>query len=99
MARVIWMPPALRQIEAIWLFIARESESRADQVTDRLWSAAQGLSDFPESGRIVPEFERQDLREILVLPYRVIYRLDRDYVEIIAVYHAAQQIEESDLPL
>lgn len=47
---------------------------------------------FPESGRIVPELGRADVRELLEVPYRVIYRVASDAIEVLAVVHARQQL-------
>ena len=88
----------MRDLEFIWLFIERDSEERADSVSDSISLAAARLSDFPEIGRIVPEFSRRDVRELLVRPYRIIYRLTGEDVEIIAVIHGAQQIGSVDFP-
>ncbi len=71
MATVIWSPRALRRLGEIWFFIAAGSETNADSVSERISQAALSLSDFPEAGRMVPEFERRDIREILVRPYRL----------------------------
>lgn len=82
MAGVIWMPRALRELEEIWLFIARDSETYADVVTNRISQAALRLPDFPAVGRVVPEVDRQDTRELLVGQYRLLYRLNDDDVGI-----------------
>jgi toxin ParE1/3/4 len=47
---------------------------------------------FPESGRVVPELERADVRELLEAPYRVIYRVWPDAIEVVAVVHARRQL-------
>lgn len=57
----------------------------------RILGAAERLSDFPESGRRVPEFERSDLREVLLRPYRIVYRLaGREEIHIITVHHGSR---------
>ncbi|WP_408610794.1 type II toxin-antitoxin system RelE/ParE family toxin [Hymenobacter siberiensis] len=53
------------------------------------------LADFPQSGRMVPEFENTQLREVRSGNYRIIYRLERiDKVEIARIFHSAQLLEE-----
>lgn len=56
----------------------------------RIVASVERLVPFPRSGRIVPEFGRPALREIIVRPYRVVYRLHQDAVEIATVVHAAR---------
>lgn len=46
----------------------------------------------PESGRVVPEFERPDLRELIESPYRLIYRVRADTIEVIAVVHLRREL-------
>ena len=45
-------------------------------------------------GRVVPEFGQQDLHEVLVAPYRIIYRLKDDLIEVVRVWHAARDMPE-----
>ena len=47
--------------------------------------------DFPEHGREVPEYARPDVREVIVRPYRIVYRLvAADEVHILTVHHGAR---------
>jgi plasmid stabilization system protein ParE len=55
------------------------------------------LSELPESGREVPEFERPELREIIFRQYRIIYRRRADFVEVLTVRHSLQLLDEQDL--
>lgn len=51
------------------------------------------LADFPQSGRIVPEFGVTHLREIIHLPFRIVYRLDEDRVRIVRVWRSERQLK------
>jgi len=63
-------------------------------MVERLRAQAAQLARFPESERIVPEYNDPYLREVLVPPYRLIYRLQsgRDRVQIIAVVHSSRML-------
>lgn len=61
---------------------------------ERIFDAAARLGLFPESGRIVPEFGEPHLREVVVRPYRVLYSLGPDGVEVLAVFHGAMSLDE-----
>jgi len=52
------------------------------------------LADFPEMGRVVPEFGRDEIREIVVRSYRVIYRVDagQERIEVIRFWHGARGV-------
>jgi plasmid stabilization system protein ParE len=52
------------------------------------------LEDFPESGRIVPEFPELPFREVIIPPYRFFYKIKKDAVWIVAVWHGAQIVKE-----
>ena len=93
------MLQAINDLETIRLFIAKGSESTANREYERIVQAAARLSDFPESGRVVPRLGRRDIREVIVRPYRLLYRLYDDTVEIFTVIHGARRIVDSDLPL
>jgi len=62
-----------------------------------LQAAAERVADFPGSGRVVPEVAPSDVREILLGSYRVIYRVRRDLIEILAVFHGARLLDPSRL--
>ncbi len=52
------------------------------------------LALFPESGRVVPEYDRRDLRELLFQNYRIVYRIKGNQVQIAAVVHGARLLSE-----
>ena len=85
-----WSPRAIRDLEAIRDYIALESPAYAQLVVQRLVSAPERLRQFPESGRIVPERSDAGLRELILRPFRMVYRLRGDSIEIVTVFHAAR---------
>jgi toxin ParE1/3/4 len=50
------------------------------------------LATFPELGAIVPETGENSIRELIEHPYRIIYRVSADEVEVLAVIHSARQL-------
>ena len=96
MTSVRWMPQAVADLEAIREFITRDSRRYADLVVERLVTAVDILGEFPQSGRMVPEHSRSDLRELVRPPYRIVYRLLGDRIDILTVFRASRQIP--DLP-
>ncbi len=90
--RLIWAPSARLDLKDIATFIAEESRSAAEKFVRSLLRAVERLAEFPESGRIVPEFNDQAIREVIRKPCRVVYRIDhkKRTVEIARVWHAAR---------
>ena len=90
MAQVMWAPAALADVEAIAQYIARDSADNAALFVARLMEATDRLARFPESGRIIPEIGDAACREVMVTPYRIMYRLETDQVWITGIVHGAQ---------
>jgi len=61
----------------------------AKQMVDRLTRRSEQLGQFPQSGRMVPEYASEEIREVIEGSYRLIYRLRSDRIDIIAVIHSA----------
>ena len=97
MVRVTWTDPAVEDLEDIRRHIRRASAGIADSVAERIVEASVRLGDFPLSGRIVPEVERQDIREVIHGRYRIMYHVRPDEVQVIAVIHGARPVDPRDL--
>jgi addiction module RelE/StbE family toxin len=91
--KVKWSPEAIKDIEAIAEYIARDSEYYAQSVVTEVLTAARNASRFPLMGRIVPEIHDKCIREILIYSYRLIYLVDTDSILIVAVIHAQRQLK------
>lgn len=89
---VRWSRMALRHLTAIHDYIAQNSPRYAQGMVDRITRRSEQLADFPQSGSVVPEYEDESVREVLEHPYRVIYRVSGELVEVLAVVHGARQL-------
>lgn len=56
--------------------------------------AAERILAFPNAGRMVPEYMEPAIRETIHSPYRIIYRLKPDLVEILTVIHGRRSLDE-----
>jgi toxin ParE1/3/4 len=90
--KVVWTDTAKRNLRAIRSYIAQGSPAYADRMVDKLTSRSKQIGTFPLSGRVVPEFETKQIREVLESPYRIIYHIRPDHVEIIGVVHMSRKI-------
>ena len=95
MTDLIWSPESLRDLEAIRAYIAEDSPLYADLVVRRIVAAVERLRSFPESGRVVPERDVANIREVIVEPYRVVYRLRSGVAEIATVFRASRLFPRS----
>jgi len=90
--KVHWTATAVEHLQAIHAYIARNSPQYGLRIVDRLTRRSQQIAEFPLSGRVVREFEFQQIREVLEGPYRIIYYIKPNQVDVLAVVHATQEI-------
>jgi plasmid stabilization system protein ParE len=89
--QVVWTDPAWDDLEAAANYIARDSEHYAAAFVQEVRDAAGSLSAMAERGLVVPELRDTSIRELLVRPYRLIYRLHPHEVTILAIVHGARR--------
>ncbi len=88
--RVVWSNRALRSLAAIHGHISTDSEEAANRTVDRILKRGDQLAAFPQLGRMVDRYERPGIREVVEAPYRIVYRVRGQAVEVIDVFHSAQ---------
>ncbi len=93
MVRIIWSPDAAADLEAICEYIAKGSEYYARVFAQGVINAVERLMIFPESGRVVPEYNQKSIREIIFQNYRIVYRLKSDAIEIVTIMHGSRMME------
>ncbi|MEH2224756.1 type II toxin-antitoxin system RelE/ParE family toxin [Nostoc sp.] len=69
--KVFWTETAVENLSAIYTYIAQNSPRYATRIIDRITKRSQQLANFPLSGRIVPEFETEQIREVIEGSYRI----------------------------
>jgi len=93
--RVHWTDTAQAHLDAIHAYIAQDSAEYANRTIDRLTRRSQQIADFPLSGRRVPEYDMDQVREVIETPYRIIYHIKPDQIDILAVIHESMNILSS----
>ena len=89
--KVHWTDKAVEQLASIHDYIAQNSPQYALRVIDRLTRRSQQIGNFPLSGRIVPELEDENIREVIEGPYRIIYYIKSDQIDVLAVIHGSRR--------
>lgn len=89
--RVHWSSKALEQLADIADYLRQYSAGAATRVEDELIVASQRLANYPQLGRVVPEGSFDEVRELLVGSYRLVYIVTDFSIEIITVLHQAQR--------
>lgn len=87
---VRWTETALHHLDTIHHHIAQDSPVYAKRMVDRLTQRSVQIGEFPLSGRMVPEYEKHQIREVIEGPYRIIYHIKPNQIDVLAVIHGAQ---------
>lgn len=90
--KVHWTETAEAHLDAIHAYIAQNSKTYALSTIDRITRRSQQIAAFPLSGRKVPEFDQAKIREVFSGPYRIIYHIKPDQIDVIAIIHGAMNI-------
>ena len=85
MAELVWVEPALSDLDEIADFIAIDDPEAARRLVSRVLDHIEKLAEFPELGARVPELRRSRYRQIVEPPCRVIYRFDGERVYVLHV--------------
>jgi len=93
--KVFWTDTAEGHLDAIYDYIAQDSPEYAKRVVDRLTRRSQQIAEFPLSGRRVPEYDIDQIREIIEGSYRIIYYIKPDQIDVLAVIHGSMNILSS----
>lgn len=92
--RIDWSQRAIADLEALHDYIARDSPIYAGRFVTRIVRATEPLADFPELGRrVLEEPEQENLRELVVQFYRVIYRIETERILIATLLHGSRDVE------
>jgi|ERR1017187_5343386 plasmid stabilization system protein ParE len=89
---VHWTDTAQRHLAAIHHYIAQDSPEYAQRTVDQLTRRSQQISSFLQSGRVVPEYQIEQVREVIEGLYRIIYYIKPDQIDVLAVIHAARDV-------
>ena len=87
-----WTEQAASQLAAIAEYVGVASPLYAEQIVDRIVIRLQQVQEFPDSGRHVPESLAPNLRELIEVPYRVIYRATHEHIEVVAIVHGRRDL-------
>lgn len=90
--KVIIAPSAESDLREIVSYIARHNPDAALRMGNALIRRTEILAEFPDLGRVIPEFNQPQLRELIYRSYRILYRVqpDKPVIEIVRFWHAAR---------
>lgn len=93
--RVHWTDNAIKQLVNIYEYICLTSPTYAKRMVDKITRRSEQIVEYPLSGRKIPEYNAKDIRELIENPYRIIYRVKLDQIDIIGVMHCSQLLPDN----
>lgn len=92
--KILWTEDGYSSFDEVVQYIAKDSPYYASNFAKKITSTIEILKDFPEIGRIVPEYNKPDLRELIYQNYRIVYRIVNDAIYIVLVIHGARNLTD-----
>ena len=96
-SKLLWTSEALNRLFEIEDYIAQDSETRARKFTNSIIKSTSTLTQYPQKGRIVPEFNISGIREIIYKNYRIVYRIHKEQVHILTVFEAHRLLRTEEV--
>ena len=87
--KVHWTDNAIEHLVNIYEYISLNSSTYAKRMVDKITRRSEQIANQPQSGRMVSEYDSEDIRELIEAPYRIIYRIKQDQIDLLAVIHGA----------
>ena len=95
--KIIWSPLAIDRISEIAEYISQDNPNASVKWIDNIFTKIEQLNEFPESGRIVPEMSRNNIRELIYGNYRIVYRIESEQISILTVRHFKQILPSEEI--
>jgi plasmid stabilization system protein ParE len=95
--KVIWAGSAVQDLESIIAYIAEDSPANAKKILSKIKTTVSDLYHSPHRGRFVPELQSQGIllyRELVIAPWRVMYRVSENTVLVLSVFDSRQNLED-----
>jgi addiction module RelE/StbE family toxin len=94
-----WSRLAQQDLLDIGRYIAKDNRGAARRWVERLRQRARQAAEHPNAGRVVPEYSRRELREVLLRSYRIVYRIrNNDAIEVLTVFEGHRFFPEDAIP-
>jgi toxin ParE1/3/4 len=84
---------AFADLEDIENYISQDSPAIARRFITRIFDKIDQLSEYPQSGKPVPEFNDNTIRELLLNKYRIIYQFNNGQINILRIIHGARLLD------
>ena len=98
MVKINWTPVSLEDLKNIFDYISEDSNRYAQITVNKIYLRVSSLTKHPYSGRIVPEFNDENIREIIDGNYRIVHEIINDYqIDILRIFHSARILKKKNI--
>lgn len=95
--KIVWSPLSFERLENIYEFISDKDPVAAKNLINRIFERVESLNKYPERGRKVPEINRDEIREVFVSEYRIIYQIEPKKISILTIRNFKQLLAKTDI--
>jgi toxin ParE1/3/4 len=92
--KLVWTDPSVEDLRSNRDYTARDSEYYAVNLVGQMISSVERLLQFPKLGRVVPEAQDENIRELFHQNYRIIYRVIGERIEILSIVHGSRKLTQ-----
>ena len=93
-----WSARAMQDLDEIAAYIARDNPQAARKWIAKLRKTAEGAARTPLAARVVPEVQRQDVREVFLKSYRIVYGVRDDHIIVLTVFGGGKLLTKEAVP-
>ncbi len=98
MVKINWTPLSIDDLKNIFDYISEDSFRYAQITANKIYLRVSSLKKQPYSGRIVPEFNDKNIREIIDGNYRIVHEIINDHqIDILRIFHSARKLKKKNL--
>lgn len=98
MVKIVWTELSIVDLKGVFDYIAEDSLRYATITVNKLYNKVQLISNNPFLGRVVPEFNEKEIRELIEGKYRIVYRIKSETrVDILRIYHTARLLKKKNI--
>lgn len=90
--KIVWTEKSIQDLLSIKEYISRDSVERAETWVQELFDAGESLESLPSRGRVVPEFGKDNIKELIIENYRLVYQIKKNSVEILTVFEGHRKL-------
>ena len=93
-----WSARAMRDLDQIALYIARDNPRAARKWINKLKKTVEHAARMPLAARVAPEIQRDDVREVFLRSYRIVYGVRDDHIFVFTVFGGGKLLSEGAVP-